>query len=143
MLKLICVYSLNHFAISSINPEHRLSCCWQNTNNMDPYIIRLHTEMDFTPRPDNGKLNRSPVTDMIPIIPARSGCEHRLYIPHWDPDLDDVRCRWAHAAGSSLLDSSNTENECGTVCWYQLYVNYGAILINVCFTIECCTAHTQ
>ena len=120
-----------------MSPRYQHKCCWIDAVNIDPSIMRLHSEIDFNPRPDNGKLNRSPVTDMIPILPTRRGCKHHLIIPHSDPDFDNVQCRWASAFGL-WSDTTNLLNECGAVCNSQLNVSHGAELINVRDHL-CCT----
>ena len=59
---------------------------------------------------NRGKINQSPVVDMVPLLPARVGCELRLTIPHADPDFDDVKCRWA------LSNLDPDKDECGSAC---------------------------
>lgn len=41
----------------------------------------------------------------------------------------------------NVVDRANTLNECGSVCLYQLYVNFGAILINVCDLFHLLSVH--
>ena len=85
--------------------------------------MRMFTTIDFTPRPDNGLLNRSSITDIVPLVPARTGCRHRLFIPHSDPDVqDNVRCRWAGPSNDTFQD------ECGIVCNRLEIAPYNVIL---------------
>lgn len=108
----------------SIDPQGTHDCCWIDTANSELGDMRMFTRIDLTPRPDTGLLNRSPVTDMVPLVLARTGCRHRLIIPHSDPDVDDVvRCRWAQSNADTFKD------ECGVVCNALAASPYNAILI--------------
>ena len=59
--------------------------------------------MDLTKRMDSGKINNSPITLVPPIIQVRLGSVHKIMIPTYDRDGDEVRCRWSEMA----------KNECG------------------------------
>ena len=105
--------------VYSNDPNGVQGCCWmgdlKNLPDASNTNIRFFTEIDLTPRPNTAavnpnEINTSPVTDIIPVLPARTGCEHRLFIPNADPDFDSVRCRWAES------NSDIEKDECGGVC---------------------------
>ena len=91
-------------------------CCWINTQNTEGDNIRFQTRISFVPRTDSpdvingGEINQSPVADMVPLLPARVGCEFKMIIPNADPDFDDVKCRWA------LNNTDPSKDECGAAC---------------------------
>ena len=96
--------------------ERTYGCCWIETQNAFGDLIRFQTRISFVPRTDSagvinrGQINQSPVADMVPVLPARVGCEFKLIIPNVDPDFDDVKCRWA------LPKNTDDTNECGSAC---------------------------
>lgn len=66
----------------------------------------VRTTLDLSARPDNGRINTSPVTQVPQFITLRKGLNYSFKIPTYDADGDFVRCRYALAAN----------NECGGVC---------------------------
>ena len=83
--------------IAMIQTVYRDAAGWETSRtDASNTNIRFFTEIDLTPRPNTAavnpnEINTSPVTDIIPVLPARTGCEHRLFIPNADPDFDSVR----------------------------------------------------
>ncbi|XP_065835815.1 uncharacterized protein [Oscarella lobularis] len=109
--------------VFGIDPESNHRCCWITTTSSDLGEMRMFTTIDFTPHPDSGLLNWSPITDIVPLVPARTGCRHRLFIPHSDPDVqENVRCRWARPSNDMFQD------ECGIVCNRLEIAPYNVIL---------------
>ena len=73
----------------------------------------LTVDINLTARSDNGLINSSPTTSMVPlvVIPVNTG--QVLRIPMADTDGDIVRCRWANR---SAVKASITIDECNGVC---------------------------
>lgn len=67
----------------------------------------VRTMLDVTNRPDTGRINTSPVTQMPQFIKMRRGFNYNFQIPTYDVDGDFVRCRWA----------DSLKGECGGVCY--------------------------
>ncbi|XP_072035478.1 uncharacterized protein [Amphiura filiformis] len=81
-----------------ISYEH---CCWINLESpIDKYGgakgWKMLAHVDVSPRPDNGKINSSPVPANIPMEKFYKGCHYHLRIPVYDRDNDAIRCRYAN-----------------------------------------------
>ena len=124
--------------LCSNDPGNNQKCCWISIINLniepDPEnpgaIMRFFTEINLNKRPSDAAVkpddfNTSPVTDIIPILPARAGCEHRLFIPNADSDFDSIRCRWAE------YNTDTFKDECGSVCHALDQAPYNALLNEV------------
>ncbi|XP_033101698.1 uncharacterized protein LOC117104902 [Anneissia japonica] len=75
-----------------------VDCCWIELENFGESIgWSIVPRINLNPRPDNGLLNSSPVTSMLPIIRIPKGCNRKITVPVTDPDEDEVRCRWPKA----------------------------------------------
>lgn len=83
------------------------SCCWISSLSLYGDSSWLVSgEIDLTPRPDNGKINSSPVTKSLAIVRFQQGCPKEIRIPVEDPDGDTVKCRWASVQESSIPSDS-------------------------------------
>ncbi|TDH17485.1 hypothetical protein EPR50_G00008890 [Perca flavescens] len=71
-------------------------------NSMANWIMTAH--VDLGTRSDTGESNRSPITDMLPVLRVTRNCPRSFNMAVFDPDGDKVRCR--------VPTNSNT-NECG------------------------------
>ncbi|XP_012990122.2 uncharacterized protein LOC105029980 [Esox lucius] len=58
---------------------------------------RLLTHVDLGVRSDTGKANRSPQTTVIPLMRVPVNCQRDFQFLNFDPDGDEVRCRYAEA----------------------------------------------
>ncbi|XP_048727704.2 mucin-4-like isoform X2 [Ostrea edulis] len=100
------------------------SCCWIGTLQVNPsssWSIVTHINLAY--RSDIGRVNKSPVTAMQPIVRLQRGCSHTIQIPVADDDGDTVRCRWA---------TNSPVNECAGIC--QSFPN--AVLDETTCTID-------
>ena len=110
----------------------------QNVPGLSDLTQRVYTEINLGGRPDDPtRINTSPITQMIPVLPARGGCEHRVVIPNRDEDSDAVRCRWANGK-QTLPDDGNDDDgfdECGGVCHDLDRPPFNAQLDEVCLLV--------
>ncbi|XP_073710070.1 uncharacterized protein [Misgurnus anguillicaudatus] len=69
------------------------SCCWVPTVN---YVgsWRLLTHVDLGIRADTNKPNHSPITTILPLIRVPQNCPRTYHLMAFDPDGDQVRCRY-------------------------------------------------
>nr|XP_055029614.1 uncharacterized protein LOC129418767 [Misgurnus anguillicaudatus] len=69
------------------------SCCWVPTVN---YVgsWRLLTHVDLGIRADTNKPNHSPITTILPLIRVPQNCPRTYHFMAFDPDGDQVRCRY-------------------------------------------------
>ena len=92
-------------------------CCRLATNNDLGKDILFQARFSFELRSNNdsfinyGKANHSPVTDVVPILRLALGCDSKTVIAKFDPDSDDVKCRWA------LSHADPSRDECGSACF--------------------------
>ena len=88
----------------------------KNVPAISDLLQQVYTEIDLGGRSDDPtRINTSPSTAMIPVLPARAGCEHRVVILSRDEDSEAVRCRWANGK-QTLPDDGNDDDgfdECG------------------------------
>lgn len=83
------------------------SCCWiSSLSRYGDNSWLVSGKIDLTPRPDNGKINSSPVTKSLAIVRFQQGCPKEIRIPVEDPDGDTVKCRWASVQESSIPSDS-------------------------------------
>ena len=93
------------------------ACCRLTTNNDLGKDILFQARFSFELRANNasvinhGKINHSPVTDVVPILRLALGCDSKIVIAKFDPDSDDVKCRWA------LSHADPSKDECGSACF--------------------------
>ncbi|XP_071492560.1 uncharacterized protein [Diadema antillarum] len=83
------------------------SCCWVHTlvNYSPPKNWDFVMSVNLETRQDTGKINHSPITTGLPVQRIRQGCNRAvLRIPTYDPDGDEIRCRWV------------SEDECRSNC---------------------------
>ncbi|XP_029555291.1 mucin-5AC isoform X2 [Salmo trutta] len=70
------------------------SCCWIDNDN-SVFSWRLLTHVDLGVRSDTGTVNRSPQTTVIPLMRVPANCQRDFNLLLFDPDGDQVRCRYA------------------------------------------------
>uniref|UniRef100_UPI003AAD1490 uncharacterized protein n=1 Tax=Centroberyx gerrardi TaxID=166262 RepID=UPI003AAD1490 len=75
------------------------SCCWIPTSN---YIgsWKLLTQVDLGIRSDTGEPNRSPKVAILPFLRVPMNCPRSYNLMSFDPDDDQVRCRYGIAGGT-------------------------------------------
>ncbi|XP_071387950.1 uncharacterized protein [Centroberyx affinis] len=88
------------------------SCCWIPTSN---YIgsWRLLTLVDLGIRSDTGEPNRSPEVAILPFLRVPVNCPRSYNMMSFDPDGDQVRCRYGTAIGTEC-------NRCRPPAGFQL-----------------------
>ncbi|XP_065845268.1 uncharacterized protein [Oscarella lobularis] len=92
------------------------SCCRLNAVNDLGADVRFQSRISFVLRDDNasvvnrGRINQSPVTDVVPVLFVALGCNSMVSLFNFDPDGDDVKCRWA------LSSADPHKDECGSAC---------------------------
>ncbi|XP_061566470.1 mucin-5AC-like isoform X3 [Cololabis saira] len=57
-------------------------------------LLRAETEVELRNRSDTGKANSSPQTTIMPAIRVPSNCQRDFNLLAFDPDGDEVRCRY-------------------------------------------------
>ncbi|XP_071346120.1 uncharacterized protein [Trachinotus anak] len=89
----------------SDNPfqERAASCCWIPKRHGNSNW-RLLTRVDLGTRSDTGKPNRSPDIAILPFLRVPQNCPRTYKLMSFDPDDDQVRCRYG-TAGSSECSS--------------------------------------
>ncbi|XP_071943663.1 uncharacterized protein [Antedon mediterranea] len=89
-----------------------VDCCWIELENFGDAIgWSIVPRINLNPRPDNGLLNSSPVTSMLPIIRIPKGCDRQITVPVIDPNEDDVRCRWPKEALGECIPKNNRRQD--------------------------------
>ncbi|KAL0994867.1 hypothetical protein UPYG_G00128500 [Umbra pygmaea] len=71
---------------------------------------RLLTHVDLGIRSDKGKVNRSPQTTVIPVMRVPVNCPKDFKLLSFDPDGDEVNCRYAVPSDECYTPSSITSS---------------------------------
>ncbi|XP_034412468.1 uncharacterized protein LOC117747406 [Cyclopterus lumpus] len=66
---------------------------WRSTKNAVSYMTML-TSVELRKRSDTGRVNSSPQTNILPELSVPSNCQRDLDLLTFDPDGDEVRCRY-------------------------------------------------
>ncbi|KAL3868276.1 hypothetical protein ACJMK2_041103, partial [Sinanodonta woodiana] len=84
------------------------SCCWIDLlSGGNSWSMTAMT--DLTVRTATGKINRSPVVNVSPVIRLVQGCSASIDLSVSDSDGDTVRCRWSSS-------NSSFHDECAGIC---------------------------
>ncbi|XP_068164924.1 uncharacterized protein [Antennarius striatus] len=70
---------------------------WLNGNINGVKVWRAVNLVDLRTRSDTGRANSSPQTTILPVIRVPSNCHRDLNLLAFDPDGDEVKCRYANA----------------------------------------------
>ncbi|XP_051953226.1 integrin beta-like protein A [Xyrauchen texanus] len=70
------------------------SCCWIYNTVTNGGDWSLLTYIDLGVRSDTSDPNRSPITTTLPLIRVPQNCPRRYNLLSFDPDGDQVRCRY-------------------------------------------------
>ncbi|XP_016535190.1 uncharacterized protein LOC103149173 [Poecilia formosa] len=68
---------------------------------------RAVTNVELRTRSDISKANTSPQTTILPALRVPYNCQRNISMLTFDPDGDDVRCRFASSALSECVTSTN------------------------------------
>ncbi|XP_071346039.1 uncharacterized protein [Trachinotus anak] len=79
--------------------ERAASCCWIPKRHGNSNW-RLLTHLDLGTRSDTRKPNRSPDIAILPFLRVPQNCPRTYNLMSFDPDGDQVRCRYGTASGS-------------------------------------------
>lgn len=86
---------LKHFGTYLLLFNSYSSCCWISLTRYGSGNWLVTTALNLTRRPDNGRINSSPISRSAAIVRFLEGCPQSLRIPVEDPDGDVVRCRFS------------------------------------------------
>ncbi|XP_056298756.1 uncharacterized protein LOC130211783 isoform X2 [Pseudoliparis swirei] len=70
---------------------------WSSNRNGISYMTSL-TSVELRKRSDTGRVNSSPQTNILPELRVPSNCQRDLDLLTFDPDGDEVRCRYGTRA---------------------------------------------
>ncbi|KAI4787029.1 hypothetical protein KUCAC02_036728 [Chaenocephalus aceratus] len=65
---------------------------------------RAVTGVELRNRSDIGQVNTSPQTTILPALRVPSNCRRDFHLLDFDPDGDEVRCRYANSSLSECID---------------------------------------
>ncbi|KAK5875542.1 hypothetical protein CesoFtcFv8_026614 [Champsocephalus esox] len=89
-----------------INSQFQLELtgiAWINNNN-GIMFWRAVTGVELRNRSDIGQANTSPQTTILPALRVPSNCWRDFHLLDFDPDGDEVRCRYANSSLSECID---------------------------------------
>ncbi|KAI4786891.1 hypothetical protein KUCAC02_036826, partial [Chaenocephalus aceratus] len=89
-----------------INSQFQLELtgsAWINNNN-GIMFWRAVTGVELRNRSDIGQANTSPQTTILPALRVPSNCRRDFHLLDFDPDGDEVRCRYANSSLSECTD---------------------------------------
>ncbi|KAK5893195.1 hypothetical protein CgunFtcFv8_006090 [Champsocephalus gunnari] len=89
-----------------INSQFQLELtgvAWININN-GIMFWRAVTGVELRNRSDIGQANTSPQTTILPALRVPSNCRRDFHLLDFDPDGDEVRCRYANSSLSECFD---------------------------------------
>lgn len=97
----------------------RSGCCWESNVEGDGVSWTSSAELDLGTRSDTRSINSCPVTTTVSSLRVPQNCFSKIRLLAYDPDRDNVRCRYALNAtqvpGITLDETACTLTKTGSI----------------------------